>query len=415
MAQTRATLRSLMRATAVTGLLAVLPATAIAQSRTDFSGTWTFDASQTEVTGRIAWPAELVISQTATELSVEGRSARQRSVENRYRLDGSEVVFPPDASGVTVRARAAWTGDRLTVTSRRSFNTAVGEVSITLTEVYGRTGDTLTVERGDGNGPAVKVVYHKGTAVARGAAARPPRPPRTATGPIPRTPDSKPDLQGYWTSRGRGATDDIEPHPASYAIGAGPGAVVDPQDGMLPIHPWVPAERQWRAARLFLDPEANCFPAGIPRMMYGPMPFQVIYFPDHIVMLFDSRHVVRTIRMNSRTHLTPNIRLWMGDSIGYWEGDTLVVESTNFNGKTWLDMAANMVSDSLNVVERIWLIDENTMAYEATLTDPKVYTRPWTMAITIARNRDDGFEILEGACHEGNLDVDLLRRTSEAK
>jgi hypothetical protein len=119
--------------------------------------------------------------------------------------------------------------------------------------------------------------------------------------------------------------------------------------------------------------------------------------------------------MNSRTHLTPNIRLWMGDSIGYWEGDTLVVESTNFNGKTWLDMAANVVSDSLNVVERIWLIDENTMAYEATLTDPKVYTRPWTMAITIARNRDDGFEILEGACHEGNLDVDLLRRTSEAK
>jgi hypothetical protein len=354
-----------------------------------------------------------VISQTGTDLSVEGSSARQRPVVNKYPLDGSEVVFPADASGISVRARTAWTGDRLTITSQRSFNTAAGPVSLTLVEVYSRTGDVLTIERSDGKAPAVKIVYNKGTAGSRAAAARPPRPPRTPTGPIPRTPDGNPDFQGYWTARGRGATDDIEPHPASYASGAGPGAVVDPTDGMLPIQPWVPAERQWRAARLFLDPEANCFPAGVPRMMYGPMPFQLIYFPDNIVMLFDSRHLVRTIRMNSRTHLTPNIRLWMGDSIGYWEGDTLVVESTNFNGKTWLDMSANMLSDSLSVVERIWLIDENTLAYEATITDPKVYTRPWTMAITIARNREDSFEILEGACHEGNLDVDLLRRTAE--
>jgi hypothetical protein len=394
-------------------LFSMMPATAIAQVRPDFSGTWAFDAAQTEATGRIAWPSELVIAQTAAELSVEGRSARQRPVVNTYQLDGPEVVFPPDPSGVTVRARAAWSGERLTVTSQRSFDTPTGRVSLALVEVYSRTGDALTVERSDGTGPAVRVVYHRGPAGGRAAAARPPRPPRTPTGPVPRTADGKPDLQGYWTARGRGATDDIEPHPASAAIGAGPGALVDPADGMLPIQPWVPRERQWRAARLFLDPEANCFPAGIPRMMYGPMPFQIIYFPDNIVMVFDSRHVFRTIRMNSRTHLTPNIRLWMGDSIGYWDGDTLVVETTNFNGKTWLDMAANMLSDSLHVVERMWLIDENTIAYEATVTDPKVYTRPWTMAITIARNRDDGFEILEGACHEGNQDVDLLRRTAD--
>jgi hypothetical protein len=405
-------MRFLLFATCVAAIL-LAPVRAVAQPRPDFSGTWSFDATQTEVSGRVSWPAQLVITHTPDGVQIEGSSARQVPVTARYRFDGSETIVPA-ARGVTVRSRATWTGDRLTIALRRSFNTPTGDVTVTLTEVYSRTEDDLTVERQEGDGRAVKIVYHKSVAADRRVAARPPRLPRTATGPIPRTPDGKPDLQGYWTARTRGATDDIEPHPASYAIGAGEGAVVDPPDGRLPVHPWVPAAREYRASRLYLDPEAHCFLSGLPRMMYNPMPFQIIFFPDTIVMLFDSRHIYRIVPMNSRAHPSDTIKLWMGHSFAYWEGDTLVIDSAKFSGKTWLDMAGNMTSDGLHVVERIWFIDANTIGYEATLTDPKVYTRPWTMAVTWVRNRDQGMEILEGACHEGNLDVELLRRTTDA-
>ena len=396
-------------------IVILVPGRAPAQTHPDFSGTWTFDASQTDVNGRISWPSQLVITQTPAQIQVEGSATRQAPVRYTHRFDGSEATFPPDAAGITVSAKASWTEDKLSVASRRTFNTPTGAVTVNLAEVYGLAGDLLTVERTEGTERPIKIVYHRGTATEpRVAAARPNRPSPTATGPITRTADGKPDFQGYWTARGRSATDDVEPHPASYAVGAGDGVVVDPPDGRLPVQPWIDVQRHYRAERLFYDPEAHCFPSGVPRMMYNPMPFQIIYFPGSVLMLYDSRHLSRTIRMNTRSHPSPNVKLWMGDSYGHWEGDTLVIDSSNFNGKTWLDMAGNMTSDNLHVTERLWLVDANTIGYEATLTDPKVYTRPWTMAFTIARNRDDGFEILEGACQEGNQDVDLLRKTNPA-
>jgi hypothetical protein len=398
-------------ATLAAALSLASPAVAAAQSRPDFSGTWTYDSSQADVDGRVSWPAQLVIAQSATGLQVEETKTRQDTVRATYRFDGSESIFPA-SSGVTVRARATWSGDKLTIGSRRTFDSPSGEQTATVTETYGRSGDLLTVERTEGGGRPITITYYRGTAADRRAVARTPRPPRTATGEVPRLADGRPDLQGYWTARGRSATDNLEPHPASYAIGASDGVVVDPPDGILPVQSWVAAVRRSNEEELYNDPEGHCLPSGVPRMMYNPMPYQIIYFPDTIVFLFESRHLYRLIRMNGRTHPSPTIALWMGDSYGYWDGDTLVVDSANFNGKQWLDMAGNFVTDGLHVVERLWLVDANTIGYEATVTDPKVYTKPWTMAFTIARNRAERFEILEGACHEGNRDVELLRRVS---
>jgi hypothetical protein len=100
------------------------------------------------------------------------------------------------------------------------------------------------------------------------------------------------------------------------------------------------------------------------------------------------------------------VRLWQGDSRGRWEGNTLVVDVTNSNGLTWLDNAGNFFSNALHVVERFTLVDPNTIHYEARIEDPKVYTRPWTIAFALTRNTEPGFELLEVACHEGNYSLE---------
>ena len=111
-------------------------------------------------------------------------------------------------------------------------------------------------------------------------------------------------------------------------------------------------------------------------------------------------------------HLPDTIRLWQGDSVGHWEGDTLVVDTTNLNGKTWLNEAGEMVSYAEHVVERFTPTGPDELNYEATVTDPVVYSRPWT--ITLSFNREPKFELTEAACHEEDNDLPHLKAIRDA-
>ena len=116
-------------------------------------------------------------------------------------------------------------------------------------------------------------------------------------------------------------------------------------------------------------------------------------------------------RSDGRAHLPDAIRLWQGDSVGRWEGDTLVIDTTNFNGKTWLNEGGDVVSYAEHVVERFTPAGPETVNYEATVTDPVVYTRPWTIAFPFKREK---FELIEGACHEEDRDLPHLKALKDA-
>ena len=122
-------------------------------------------------------------------------------------------------------------------------------------------------------------------------------------------------------------------------------------------------------------------------------------------MLFENFHAYRVIPTDGRPHLPADIKTFEGDSRGHWEGDTLVVDVTNQNDKTWFDMAGNFHSDALHVMERYTPVDANTIDYQATIEDPKTFSRPWTIAFPITRITRPGYEIMELACVEGERDL----------
>jgi hypothetical protein len=220
------------------------------------------------------------------------------------------------------------------------------------------------------------------------------------------TSDGKPNLQGYWNNQAGAAPWDIEPHPASFQVPAGDGVIVDPPDKRIPYQPWALAKRnELRDKFAFQDPQAHCAPSGVPRQTYTPFGFQIVQPRGHVVILYEAEHVHRMIRTDGSKHVPPSASLWMGDSVGRWEGNTLVVDTTNLNGKTWLDMTGNFTSPALRVVERYTLVDPNTIQYEATLEDSTMYTRPWKMAFPLRRNTQQGYYLLEFACHEGERDL----------
>jgi hypothetical protein len=124
------------------------------------------------------------------------------------------------------------------------------------------------------------------------------------------------------------------------------------------------------------------------------------------VILYEYAHSNRIIPTDGRRHVPSELKLFMGDSVGRWEGDTLVVDTTNQNGKTWFDMAGNFTTPAIHVVERLTPVDSNTVKYEATIEDPSIYTRPWTIAGEWGRRPDEAtYEQMEFACHEGNVDL----------
>ena len=213
-------------------------------------------------------------------------------------------------------------------------------------------------------------------------------------------------------SDGGGANYGVEPHAATALTPGGRGIIVDPSDGKLPLQTWARAEGENRKLpeRGYDDPTAHCFVAGVPRSMYIPSPFHIVHTAGHVVFLFE-RMAWRVVPTDGRAHLPDHVRLWQGDSVGRWDGDTLVVDTTNLNGKTWLNEVGEIVSHAERVVERFTPVDADTIAYEATVTDPIVYTRPWTIAFSLKRQGD---ELLEVACHEDDQDLPRLKAIKDA-
>jgi hypothetical protein len=220
------------------------------------------------------------------------------------------------------------------------------------------------------------------------------------------TPDGKPNMEGFWNNAAGSAPWDIEPHPNAFQIPGGPGIITDTPDKKIPYKPELLAKRNdVRDNHIYDDPQGHCAPSGVPRQTYTPFGFQILQPRGHFVILYEAEHAYRDIRMDGSGHIPSTIKLWQGDSIGHWEGNTLVVDSTNFNGRTWLDMSGNFTTESLHVVERYTPVDADTIQYEARIEDPTIYTRPWTMAFRIRRNKQQNYYILEFACFEGERDL----------
>lgn len=279
---------------------------------------------------------------------------------------------------------------------------------------------------------------------------------------IPKTPWGHPDLQGVWdfstvtpferasglgeffddetwakrvADEQRRSRDDPADRPHTSGVGAGPehwyerglpsrrtSMVIDPPDGRVP--PLTP-DAQKREAALehdrrehefdsyeHRDTYERCFARPIPRT---PTSYnnaaQIIQTPGHVVIHYESMHDARIVPLDGRSHLSSDFRLWNGDSRGRWEGNTLVVDTTNFSDKQdfrgnplyWARAGRLLPQGGLHLVERFRMVDANTIEYEVTIDDPTTWTRPWTITFPWARN--DRYLVLEYACHEGNYSI----------
>jgi hypothetical protein len=256
---------------------------------------------------------------------------------------------------------------------------------------------------------------------------------------VGRTPDGQPDLQGVWTNYDPTPFERLTPEeqrPQGPIVSTldwlvqdsptsprRPSMVVDPPDGRVPLRREA-VER--RDAALALDssslerygPWERCISRGVPGSMW-PGAYnnghQIVQTRGYVVLHSEMIHEARVIPLDGRPHLRADVRSWDGDSRGRWEGDTLVVDTTNFNGKGWIatNAASGRIrgvpqSQAAHTIERLTRVDENTIQYEATIDDPNVYTRPWKVAFPL--NRDERYRIFEYACHEGNYALENMLR-----
>jgi hypothetical protein len=220
------------------------------------------------------------------------------------------------------------------------------------------------------------------------------RSPASSRASIPRTADGKPDLQGIWQVRNR-ASYDLQEHAAGHLMPAGRSVV---EGNEIPYQPWAAKKKQENLAnRQKADPLASCYMPGVPRIMYMEFPFHIFQTHDHIGITFEWSQVYRLIYTNG-SEPAQGIEFWMGDSRGRWEGDTLVVNVTNHNDRTWFDMAGNFHSEAMRLEERYTLLDADTLQYEVTIEDPNVFTRPWKIRMPMYRHKDMD-RILEYQCN----------------
>ena len=219
---------------------------------------------------------------------------------------------------------------------------------------------------------------------------------RAQSGTVPRTPDGKPDLSGIWQVMNSAAWD-IQDHNAQKGVPAGRG-VVEGND--LPYRPEALAKKTSNYEhRATADPESKCYLPGVPRITYTPLPFQIVQTPAQVTFLYEYAHAVRNIFMNT-PHIEGQLYWWLGDSRGRWDGDTLVVDVTDFNDETWFDRAGNHHSDALHVVERYTPRSPDALTYEATIEDPKVFSRPWKISMPLYRRVEKNARLLEYKCPE---------------
>ena len=230
-------------------------------------------------------------------------------------------------------------------------------------------------------------------------------PARAAAYTPPRTADSQPDLQGVWRAWNL-AKYDLEDHGAKPGVPAGRGFVVDPADGKIPYQPAALEQRKknYEGTKTTdvvknTDPLAKCYISGFPRMTYLGWPFQIIQSRESVLFDYEWSHKKRTVPVTNIPPPPPaeeEERTWSGMPRGRFDGNSLVVALTNFNPYAWFDMAGNFHSEALKVIERYTLIDADTLQYETTMEDPKVFTRPWTIRMQLQRQKDIG--ILDYEC-----------------
>ncbi len=225
--------------------------------------------------------------------------------------------------------------------------------------------------------------------------------PRTPDGkpnlsaPAPRLPDGRPDLQGTWER--------TDPK-----YGRDLAADMKPED--VPFQPWAKAVANERAdgSHEAENPDANCLPQGIPRIGAVPPPWKIFQTPTVVVILYEAFNLWRQVFLDGRELLSAEEvnPTWMGYSTGKWDGDTLVVDTRGFNGKTWLDQLGKPTTDALHVTERFRRKDFGHLEIRITIDDPKAYTKPWT--ITQEARLVPNMELMEMICNENNRDLQHL-------
>jgi hypothetical protein len=205
------------------------------------------------------------------------------------------------------------------------------------------------------------------------------------------------------------ASYNVEDHGARYLMPAGRGVV---EGGTIPYTPEALEQRKKNyAERYTADPLTKCWMPGIPRIMYMEYPFQIFQMQDHVAMLFEWSYIYRIVYMHGKPTPHPGLEHFMGDSRGRWEGDTLVVDIDSFTDRTWLDMSGNFHSNEMKLTERYTMTDPDTIRYQVTVTDPKVFTRPWTMSMNFYRQKEAD-RLLEYYCqaeleeHTGDFERD---------
>jgi hypothetical protein len=235
----------------------------------------------------------------------------------------------------------------------------------------------------------------------------------------PRVEGGRPDLNGIWQAMNE-ANYDLEGHnarpamalrrgpygplPAAPVLSLGAVGAVPPslgvvEGGEIPYKPEALAQKKQNQENwLTRDPEIKCYLPGVPRATYIPQPFRILQSASQIFIAYQYAGAVRNIFLNDPGPAP--VDFWMGQSVGHWEGDTLVVDVTGFNDQTWFDRAGNFHSDALHVVERYIRTSPDVISYQAAIEDPKVFTRPWKISMPLYRRQEKNAQILDFKCVE---------------
>jgi hypothetical protein len=236
---------------------------------------------------------------------------------------------------------------------------------------------------------------------------------------IPRTADGRPDLNGIWQALNT-ANYDLQAHTARPAmavrpgpvgpvpaapvvalgaVGAVPAGLGVVEGDEIPYQPWAAAKKKENQANwITLDPEIKCYLPGVPRATYMPYPFQIFQSNTAMFIAYEYAGAVRNVYLKDPG--PPPLDAWMGQSVGRWDRDTFVIDVTGFNDQSWFDRSGNFHSEALHVVERYTLIDRDHIQYEATIEDPKVFTRPWKISMPLYRHVNRNARLQQFKCVE---------------
>jgi hypothetical protein len=239
------------------------------------------------------------------------------------------------------------------------------------------------------------------------------------TGPVPRTADGHPDLNGIWEYYRDRTLEPTPPPPPVIDASLGLSQVAPGSNpffnigygmpGGLPFTPWALALRKSRMADNNKDnPDAHCLPLGLMQLHLHPQPRKIIQTPKLIVILYEAQGGVRQIFMDGRPLPNKNSLQpwWYGYSVGKWDGDTLVVETTGFRDDVWLDVEGSPLTESGKMIERFKRTDYGHLEMEITVEDPKAYTKPWTVKVHQRIMLDT--DLIEFVCQENEKDAPHL-------